>query len=99
MPPTMREVPAAEPGAGAGEGAEGNSPPPSVSPGRANSGGINGGSTSSRSSDDSRTSSDSSNSNDSGDRSVLVERPARGLDVFGDSPHCKTDARGPSRGA
>ena len=46
-------------------GAESNPPTPLVSPGRADSGVINGSSGSS-SSDDSRTSSNSSNSNDSG---------------------------------
>ena len=58
-------------------GAEGNPLTPSVSPGRAGYGVING-SSSNSSSDDSRTSSDSSNSNDSGDI------PVRDLEVFGE---------------
>ena len=69
-------------------GAEGNPPTPSVSPGKADFGGINGSSSScsSCSSDDSRTSSDSNNNNDSGDLPALVERPARDLEVFSDLP-------------
>ena len=57
---------------------------PSVFPGRADSSGINGGSSSS--SDDSHTSSDTSNSNDSGDLPALVGRPAQDLEVFGELP-------------
>ena len=66
-------------------GAEGNPPTSSVSPGRANFGGINGRSSSS-SSDDSRSSSDSSNRNDSEDLPALVGRPAWDLEVFGELP-------------
>ena len=68
-----------------GGGAEGNPPTPSVSPGTADFGVING-SSSSCSSDDSRTSSGSSSSNDSGDLPALVGRPARDLEVFGELP-------------
>ena len=67
------------------EGAEGNPLTPSISPERADFGGING-SSSSSSSDDSRTSSDSSNSNDSGDLPEVVGRPARDLEVFDELP-------------
>ena len=62
---------------------EGSPSTPSVSPGRDGFGGING-SSSSYSNDDSRTRSDSSNSNDSGRLPVLVGRPARDLEVFGE---------------
>ena len=64
--------------------AEGNPPTPSVSPGRANFGGINGSSSSSSSSDDSLTSSDNSNSNDSRDFPALVGKPSRNLEVSGE---------------
>ena len=66
-------------------GAEGNHPTPSVSPGRADFGGINGKSSNS-SSDDSRTSSGSSNSNDSGDLPSPVGRPGWDLEVSGELP-------------
>ena len=82
VPPATREAPAVEPGAGAGGGAEGNPPTPSISPGRDEFGGING--SSSSSSDNSRTSSVISNGNDSGDLPALVGRPARGLEAFGE---------------
>ena len=85
VPPVTREAPAVEPGVGVGGGVEGNPPAPSVSPGWANFGGINGSSNSS-SSDDSRTCSDSSNSNDSGDLPAHVGRPALYLEVFGELP-------------
>ena len=85
MPPATREAPSAEPGDGAGGGAEGNPPTPSVSSWRAAFGGING-SSSSSSSDDSRTNSDSSNNNDSGEIPALVGRPARDLEVSGELP-------------
>ena len=79
-------------------GAEGNPPTPSVSPGRADFGGING-SGSSCSSDDSRNSSDSSNSNDSGDLPALVERPARDMEVFGELSALQSErTRSKSRG-
>ena len=56
VPPATCEASATEPRAGAGEGAKGNLPTPSVSPGRADFGGINGSSSSSSSSsNDSRT--------------------------------------------
>ena len=84
VPPATREAPAAEPGAEAGRGAEGNRPTPSVSPGRADFSGING-SSSSSSSDDTHTSSDNSNSNDRGDLPALVGRP-RYLEGFGKLP-------------
>ena len=58
---------------------EGNPSTPSVSPGR----GING-SSSSCSNDDSRTRSDSSNRSNNGRLPVLVGRPARDLEVFGE---------------
>ena len=54
VPPSMCEAPAAEPGARAGECAAGNSPTPSVSLGRDDSGDING-SSGRNSSDDSQT--------------------------------------------
>ena len=73
-------------------GAEGNSPTPSVYPGRADSGGINGSSSSCRS-DDSRTSSDNCNSNDSGDLPALVGRPARNLEIFGELPALQSGGR------
>ena len=83
VPPATREVPVAEPGFGAGGGgAEGNPPTSSVSPKRADFGGINGSICSS--SNDSHTSSDSSNRNDSEDLPALVGRPARDLEVFGE---------------
>ena len=66
-------------------GEEGNPPTPSVFPGRADFGGING-SSSSCSSYDSRISSDRSNSNDSGDLPALVGKPARDLEVFDELP-------------
>ena len=66
-------------------GEEGNPPTPSVSPRRADFGGING-SSSSCSSYDSRISSDRSNSNDSGDLPALVGKPARDLEVFDELP-------------
>ena len=97
VPPAMREAPAAQPGVGAGGGAEGNPPTTSVSPGRDGFGGING--SSSSSSDDSRISSDSSNSNDSGNLSALMGRPARDLEVFGELPALQSGrARSQSRG-
>ena len=65
---------------GPGGGAEGNPPTPSVSPGRADFGGING--SSSSSSNDSSTSGKSGNSNDSGDLPAPLGRPARDLEVF-----------------
>ena len=77
VPPARHEVPAAEPGVGAGDGAEGNPPISLVSPGRADFGGIKG--SSSSSSDDSRTSRDSS---DSGDLPALARKPTRDLVVF-----------------
>ena len=89
VPLATREAPAAEPRARAGEGAEGNPPTPSVSPGRADFGDVNGSSSSSSSSDDSRSSSYSSNSNDNGDLPALVGRPARDLEVFGELPTAK----------
>ena len=84
--PATREAPAAEPGVGAGGRAEGNPPIPSVSPGRADFGGINGSSNSSSSSDISRTTSDSSNRNDSGDLTALALNPARDLMIFSELP-------------
>ena len=63
-------------------GAEGTPPTPSVSPGRDDFDGIDGNSSSS--SNDSRTSSDSCSSNGSGDLPVLVGRPGRDLEVFGE---------------
>ena len=78
--------------------AEGSPPTPSVSPGRADFGGING-SSSSCSSDDSRTSSDISNGNDSGDLPALVGRPARSLEVLGELPAMQSGrTRSQSRG-
>ena len=79
---------------------EGIPPTPSVSPGRADFGGINGSSgSSSSSSNDSRTSSNNSNSNDSGDLSALVGRPARELEVFGGLPGLQSGrTRSQSRG-
>ena len=79
-------------------GAGGNHPTPSVSPGKADFGGING-SSSSSSSDDSRITSDSSNSNDSGDLPAVVGRPAQDLEVFGELPalqsgHTRFQSRG-----
>ena len=65
--------------------AEGNPPTPSITPGKAGFGGING-SSSSSSSDDSRTSSDSSSDNDSGGFPALARWPARDLEVFGELP-------------
>ena len=73
----MRQLPNLEPGPEAG--AEGNPPTPSVSPGGADFGTING-----NSSDDSRTNRDSSNSNGGGDRSALVGRPVQDLAAFGE---------------
>ena len=79
-------------------GAKGNPPTPSVSPGRANFGGISG-SSSSSSSDDSRTINDSSNSNGSGDLPALVGRPARDLEVSGELPTLQSGrTRSQSRG-
>ena len=78
VPPATHEAPAVEPGAGPEGGAEGNPPILSVSPGRADFGGINH-SSSSSSSGESRTSRDSS---DSGDVPALVMRPAQDVDVF-----------------
>ena len=72
VPLATREAPATEPGAKAREGAEGNPPTPSISPGRVDFGGVNG--SSSSSSDDSRISSYSSKSNDSGG---VVQRSGR----------------------
>ena len=72
VPPATRKAPAEERGAGAAGGAEGNPPTPSVSPGRADVGGINGSSTS------------TSSSNDSGDLPALVGRPVWDLEVFDD---------------
>ena len=98
VPPATREAPSAEPGDGAGGGAEGNPPTPSVSPWRAAFGGING-SSSSSSSDDSRTNSDSSNNNDSGEMHALVGRPARDLEVSGELPALQSGrTRSQSRG-
>ena len=82
MPLATLKAPAAEHGARAGGGADGNPPTPSVSLGRVNFGGING--SSSCSSDDSCTSSDTSHSNDSGDLSAVVGISSRGLEVFGE---------------
>ena len=82
VPPTTLKKPVEEHGAGAGGGAEGNPPTPSVSPGRVNFGGING--SSSSSSDDSCTSSDTSNSNDNGDLPVVLGISSRDLEVFGE---------------
>ena len=81
VPSVMWEAPAGEPGAAAGGGAEGNPPTSSVSPVRADFGGINGSSNSSKQQRQ-RTSSGSSNSNDIGDFPALVGRPARDLEVF-----------------
>ena len=98
VPPSMCEAPAAEPGARAGEGAAGNSPTPSVSLGRDDSGDING-SSGRNSSDDSQTSSDSSNSNDRGGLYALVARAARDLEVFGELPALQNGrTRSQSRG-
>ena len=82
VPPATLKAPAEEHVVGAGGDAEGNPPTPSVSPGRASFGGING--SSSSSSDDSCTSSDASNRNDSGDLSAVVGRSSRDLKVFGE---------------
>ena len=80
-------------------GAEGNPPTPSVPPGRADFGGINGNS-SSYSSEDSRTSS----GNDGGDFPALARRPARDLEAFGELPalqsgHTRSQSRGLAMGA
>ena len=75
VPPATHEAPEVEPGAGPGGGAEGNPPTLSVSPGRADFGGIN----HSSSSGESCTSRDSS---DSGDVPALVMRPAQDVEVF-----------------
>ena len=84
-------------------GAEGNPPTPSVPPGRADFGGINGNS-SSYSSEDSRTSSDSSSGNDGGDFPTHARRPARDLEAFGELPvlqsgHTRSQSRGSAMGA
>ena len=98
VPPATRGAPAAEPGAGAWGGAEGNPSTPSVSPGWAEFGGING-SSSSSSSDNSRTSSDSSKTTTAGTFPRLWG-DLRGTSRYSaSSPHCKVDARGSSRGA
>ena len=77
--------------------AEGNPPTPSVTPGRADFGGINGNSSSS--SDDNRTSNDSTNNNDSGNLPALVGLPARDLEVFGELPALQSGrTRSQSRG-
>ena len=97
VPPTTREAPAAARGAGAGGDAEGNPSTPSVSPGRANFGGING--SSSSSSDGSHANNDNSNRNDSGDLPALVGRPAWDLEVFGELPALQSKlTRSQSRG-
>ena len=93
MAPATLEAPAAEPGGRAGGGAEGKPPTPSVSPGRADFGSING-----SSSDDSRIISDYSNNNDSGDLPALVGDLRGAWRFSASSPHCKVDARGPSHG-
>ena len=78
--------------------AESNPPTPSVFPGRANFGGING-SSSSSSSDDSRTGSDNTNSNDSVGLPALVGRPMRDLEVFVELPALQSGrTRSQSRG-
>ena len=78
-------------------------PTPSVPPGRADFGGINGNS-SSYSSEDSRTSSDSSSGNDGGDFPTLARRLARDLEAFGELPvlqsgHTRSQSRGLAMGA
>ena len=98
VPPATREAPAVEPGPGARGGAEGNPPTSSVFLGRANFGGINGSSSSSNS-DDSRTCSDSSNSTTAGTFPRLWGDLRGTWRFLASSPHCKADARGPSRGA
>ena len=84
VPPTSREAPAAESGAGAGGRGYGRQPPDTIGlPQEGRFDGING-SSSSSSSDDSRTSSYSSNSNESGDLPALMGRPLQDLEVFGE---------------
>ena len=86
VPPAAREAPAAEPGAEAGGGAEGNPPTLSVCLGGGDFGGISGSSDSSCTSDDSHISNNSSNSNNSGDLPAPVGRLVRDLEVFGELP-------------
>ena len=94
VPPATHEAPTAEPGAGAGGGAEDKPPTASVSPGRDDFSGIKG-----SSSDDSRTSSGNSSSNNSEDLSTLVRRPARDLESFGELPALQSGrTRSESRG-
>ena len=100
--PPGGEAPAEKYSRGHG-GAEGNPPTPSVPPGRADFGGINGNS-SSYSSEDSRTSRDSSSGNDGGNFPTLARRPARDLEAFGELPvlqsgHTRSQSRGLAMGA